>query len=72
MNEIDAHVEGRTGDRHLLTRRTGASLNFRTDLQECERRARETLDEQAFRAAWRNGDSLSFDDAVAFALDEEP
>jgi predicted ATPase len=37
--------------------------------EECERRTRETLDEQAFHVAWRTGDSLSFDDAVAFALD---
>jgi non-specific serine/threonine protein kinase len=39
--------------------------------EECERRARKTLDEQAFLAAWRDGNSLSFNDAVAFALDEE-
>jgi non-specific serine/threonine protein kinase len=39
--------------------------------EECERRARETLDEQALLAAWQQGSSLSFDDAVAYALNKE-
>ncbi|KAA1250607.1 protein kinase [Mycobacterium simiae] len=34
---------------------------------ECERCAREELDPQEFEAAWKQGDSLTFDEAVAVA-----
>lgn len=36
--------------------------------EECERRAREALDADVFDAAQREGDSLTFDEAVAYAL----
>ncbi|RYF57485.1 MAG: LuxR family transcriptional regulator, partial [Comamonadaceae bacterium] len=39
--------------------------------QECERRARRTLTEHAFAAAYRQGEALGFDAAVAFALGEQ-
>ena len=37
---------------------------------ECERRAREALGDNEFEAAWQEGCSLQFDEAVAFALGE--
>jgi len=36
--------------------------------EECERRAREALDADAFEAAQQEGDSLTFDEAIAYAL----
>jgi non-specific serine/threonine protein kinase len=37
---------------------------------DCERRVREALDADTFDAAHREGGSLDFDEAVAYALDE--
>jgi non-specific serine/threonine protein kinase len=52
----------------------GASPLILSDLavfhDECERRAREALGNNEFEAAWREGCSLHFDEAVAFALGE--
>jgi non-specific serine/threonine protein kinase len=52
----------------------GASPLILPDLavfhDECERRAREALGNNEFEAAWREGCSLHFDEAVAFALGE--
>ncbi|MFC9555190.1 ATP-binding protein [Rhodococcus sp. NPDC056960] len=39
---------------------------------ECEQRTRRALGERAFEAQFRHGKALSFADALAFALDEEP
>jgi non-specific serine/threonine protein kinase len=42
-------------------------LDYKAD---CERRLRETLDTNDFDAAHREGGSLDFDEAIAYALDE--
>jgi predicted ATPase len=44
-------------------------LEYKAD---CERRAREALDADAFEAAHQEGGSLSFDEAIAYALGEGP
>ena len=39
---------------------------------DCERRTREELDAEEFEAARLEGDSLTFDEAVAYAIGEPP
>jgi non-specific serine/threonine protein kinase len=38
----------------------------------CERTARRILDPPAFTVALREGEALTFDEALAYALDEKP
>jgi non-specific serine/threonine protein kinase len=40
--------------------------------EQCERQARQALGEQAFQTAFHHGKSLSVEDAVAYALNEQP
>ncbi|AII08283.1 protein kinase domain-containing protein [Rhodococcus opacus] len=46
--------------------------NLRTHQEQCERRARSALGGRAYEAAFRQGQNMSFEDAVAYALDEHP
>jgi len=55
-----------------LGRAVGASPAVLPDLvvfhEECECRARESLDSETFDAARRQGSAMSFDEAVAYSL----
>jgi predicted ATPase/DNA-binding NarL/FixJ family response regulator len=42
------------------------------DHTACDRRTRESLDDATFRSAFGRGQTLSIDDAVAYALDQRP
>ena len=59
-----------------LSRATGASfmiINAIEDSHEaCEHRAREELDAAEFDAAWDEGSSLTFDEAIAVAVAQTP
>ncbi|MDV7355992.1 protein kinase [Rhodococcus oxybenzonivorans] len=44
--------------------------DLRTHQEKCERHTRSGLGERAFEAAFRHGRNMSFEDAVAYALDE--
>ncbi len=61
------------GAADALGRIAGASALPFPDLaafhDECERRARDELGEEAFDAAWCEGNALGLDDAVGFALE---
>jgi hypothetical protein len=55
-------------------RASGAFLffpNVKGFHEECVNRARQQLGEQEFQAAWNEGTSLSFDDAVTMALQKD-
>jgi predicted ATPase/DNA-binding CsgD family transcriptional regulator len=40
--------------------------------EQCERQTRRTLGEQVFQAAYQHGMGLAFDDAIAYALKDQP
>ncbi|MFC9556925.1 protein kinase [Rhodococcus sp. NPDC056960] len=64
------------GAADALSRAVGSSSvylpNLLDDHDACERSTRRILDPQAFTVALREGEALTFDEAVAYALDEEP
>ncbi|MGW4340862.1 protein kinase domain-containing protein [Rhodococcus koreensis] len=63
------------GAAEALSRSVGSSsvmLKLLVRHEECERRAHRALGERAFAVAKQAGAGLSFADAVAYALDEQP
>ena len=54
---------------HAVGSATVAFPNLFVHHEECERQAREALGAQEFEAAHQEGSSLSFDEAVAYAVE---
>ncbi|MGW4335900.1 protein kinase domain-containing protein [Rhodococcus koreensis] len=64
------------GAAEALWRAVGTSSGIYPNMlayhEECERSTRRALGEREFEAAFRHGKALSFEDIVAYALDERP
>jgi predicted ATPase len=55
-----------------MTTRTATLRNTRAYHDECERQTRHALGDTAFRSAFHHGGNLTLDEAIAYALHEQP